>query len=32
MEIGEHLGLHYSTVSKWGRCVRERREDLQIKI
>ena len=32
MEIGEHLGLHYSTVSKWGRRVRERRGSLQIKI
>jgi DNA-directed RNA polymerase specialized sigma24 family protein len=32
MEIGEHLGLHYSTVSKWGRRVRERRGGLQIKI
>jgi putative transposase len=31
-EIGEHLGLHYSTVSKRVRRVRQRREDLQIKI
>jgi DNA-directed RNA polymerase specialized sigma24 family protein len=31
-EIGEHLGLHYSTVSKRVRRVRKRREDLQIKI
>jgi DNA-directed RNA polymerase specialized sigma24 family protein len=32
MEIGEHLGLHYSTVSKWVRRVREQRGSLQIKI
>jgi putative transposase len=31
-EIGEHLGLHYSTVSKRVRRVRQRREDLQVKI
>jgi len=32
IEIGEHLGLHYSTVSKRVRHERERRENLQIKI
>jgi putative transposase len=31
-EVGEHLGLHYSTVSKRVRRVQQRREDLQIKI
>jgi REP element-mobilizing transposase RayT len=31
-EIGEHLGLHYSTVSKMVRREGERRENLQIKI
>jgi REP element-mobilizing transposase RayT len=32
MKIGEHLGLHYSTVSKRVQRERERQENLQIKI
>jgi len=31
-EIGEHLGLHYSTVSKSVRRARERQDDLHVKI
>jgi DNA-directed RNA polymerase specialized sigma24 family protein len=31
-EIGEHLGLHYSTVSKRVRRVRQAAGNLQVKI